>query len=265
MRFGVIADIHGNLPALEAVVAALERLGVDGYICLGDIVGYGPFPNACVEVVAGLGATTVAGNHDLIATGALTEATSSSLAQETLLWTRDVLVESSRAYLASLPLTARVGAAIAASHGAIDDPTHYVRSSEDAERELGRLATLWPGADTLLLGHTHQSVAYTQAVGTRLYLTTGAIAVDRGRRTLMNPGSVGQPREWSAAARALWLDGEAGTARFVAVDYDARAVRAELRRQGLPGGALHLRPPPWRAAVVKRLHRRWQERRTRQE
>jgi predicted phosphodiesterase len=261
MRFGVIADIHGNLPALEAVVSALEQMGVDGYICLGDIVGYGPFPDACVEFVAGLRATTVAGNHDLIAAGRLADAGCSNLALDTLRWTREVLGESNRAYLGALPLTALVGDSIAVGHGSLDDPTRYVRRSVDAERELGRLASLWPDANTLLLGHTHESVAYTEGDGTQLFLGTGAVDVDRGRRTLLNPGSVGQPRQWSAAARALWLDPEAGTARFVATGYDAGAVRAELRRQGLPAGALHLRPSPWKIAAVKRVHRRWMERR----
>jgi predicted phosphodiesterase len=259
MRFGVIADIHGNLPALEAVVSALERMGVDGYICLGDIVGYGPFPDACIEAIVGLHATTVAGNHDLIAVGRLADSGCSRLAVATLRWTRDVLDESSRAYLGALPLTARVGDSIAVAHGSLDDPTRYVHRSADAARELRGLASLWPEADTLLLGHTHESAAYTQGGGTRLLLSTGAVNVDRGHRTLLNPGSVGQSRQWSAAARALWLDDEAGIACFLAVDYDARPVRAELRRHGLPAGALHLRPPPWRSAPVKRLHRRWVE------
>ncbi len=261
MRFGVIADIHGNLPALESVVAALERIGVDGYICLGDIVGYGPFPDACVELVAGLGATTVAGNHDLIAAGRLADADCSNLALETLRWTRRVLGESSRDYLGALPLTALVSDSIAVGHGSLDDPTRYVRRSADAARELGRLASLWPQADTLLLGHTHENAAYTEGEGTRLFLRSGAVDIGRGRRTLLNPGSVGQPRPWSPAARALWLDQDAGTARFVATSYDAEFVRAELRRQGLPAGALHRRPPPWKIAAVKRVHRRCAERR----
>jgi predicted phosphodiesterase len=262
MRFGVIADIHGNLPALQAVVSTLEQMGVDGYICLGDIVGYGPFPDACVELVASLRATTVAGNHDLMAVGRLADAGCSSLALETLRWTRDVLGESSRTYLGALPLTTRVGDSIAVGHGSLDDPTRYVRRSADAERELGRLASLWPDVDTLLLGHTHECVAYAEGEGTQLFLGAGTVDVEGKRRMLLNPGSVGQPRQWSAAARALWLEPEAGTARFVATGYDAGAVRAELRRQGLPAGALHLRPPLWKIAAVKRVHRRWMEHRS---
>ena len=84
MRYGVIADVHGNLPALEAVLDALQRIGVDAYACAGDLVGYGPEPNECVETVRKLGAATVAGNHDLIALGALSEDRCERLARESL-------------------------------------------------------------------------------------------------------------------------------------------------------------------------------------
>src|SRR4051794_17709320 len=109
MRLGVIADVHGNLPALEATVAALERMGVDRYACLGDIVGYGPFPVECVELIAGLDALAVAGNHDLIATGRLEGVTVSALAARTLGWTAEILDDRSRAYLRALPLAREVG------------------------------------------------------------------------------------------------------------------------------------------------------------
>jgi predicted phosphodiesterase len=263
VRLGVIADIHGNLPALEAVVAALERIGVDGYACLGDIVGYGPFPGECVALISGLGAVAVAGNHDLLASGLLEGATVSGLAATTLRWTAEALDDRSRDYLRELPWVLELAPAIVMAHGSLTDPSRYVRRSSDAEGELDRCERLHPVADTLLLGHTHESLAYRAHHGTVLFLGTGAVRLPAGARHLLNPGSVGQSRQWSRAARALWLDVDHGLARFIAVDYPAGVVRAELRRHGLPSRALHMRPPPWRAATLKRLHRRHLESRTR--
>src|SRR5688572_30513028 len=103
MRLGVIADIHGNLHALEAAFATLNREGVDGYVCLGDLVGYGAFPNECVERVAETGAVCVAGNHDLIALGRLPDDQCIPLARHSLEWTSRQLTPASRDYLSRLP------------------------------------------------------------------------------------------------------------------------------------------------------------------
>jgi predicted phosphodiesterase len=263
VRLGVIADVHANLPALEAAVAALERIGVDRYVCLGDIVGYGPFPDACVRLITQLGAATVAGNHDLIATGRLPGAVISELAASTLRWTAEVLDERSRDYLGALPLVLAVEPKVVIAHGSLADPSVYVRRAGDAERELGRLRETHPGAELLLLGHTHESLAHRAGGATMLFLRPGEVRLNAGIRHLLNPGSVGQSRQWSRAARALWVDLDEGIARFLAVDYSARAARSELRRLGLPREGLHWRPPPWRSGPVKRLHRRWLEARMR--
>src|SRR4051795_6579846 len=99
MRLGLIADVHGNLPALEAALAVLERERLDGYLCAGDLVGYGPHPNQVVERVRALGAPCVAGNHDLMALDRLPADRADELARETLAWTRDQLTDDSREYL----------------------------------------------------------------------------------------------------------------------------------------------------------------------
>src|SRR3954453_519788 len=99
MRWGVIADIHSNLHALEAVLAALERAGVERYVCAGDLVGYGPRPNECVERVAALDAVVVAGNHDLVAIGRLSAEGLGPLPAQTVQWTASVLAADSCAWL----------------------------------------------------------------------------------------------------------------------------------------------------------------------
>jgi len=241
VRYGVIADIHGNLPALQAALRALRRLGVDRYACAGDLVGYGPFPNECVETVAALDPLCVAGNHDLIAIGRLTDANCIALARESLRWTRRVLRDDVRAYLESLPL--RVDAeSLVLAHGSLEDPEEYTTGPEQADRQLAAVAQTRPDARALVLGHTHRSWAYTQRAG--------PIAARRSVRLgddgplLLNPGAVGQAREVRVRARFLVVDLECGEAEFRSVPYDVAACRGGLRRAGLPERSYHLPPKP---------------------
>ena len=159
MRYGVIADIHGNAQALEAVTAELDRIGVDRYLCAGDLVGYGAQPNECVEMVARLEPICVAGNHDLMALGELSEEGCVRLARRTMRWTREVLSEDARAYLASLPRRAEAAGGVVIAHGSLDDPEQYVFRVDQATAQLGRLAREHPGAQVLIVGHTHLAFA----------------------------------------------------------------------------------------------------------
>src|SRR5687768_10874280 len=103
-RYGVLADVHANLPALRAVVAELRRRDARELLVAGDLVGYGPHPDECVALLAELGARAVAGNHDLMVLGRLADAHCSTLARSTLDWTREVIGAQTRAYLAGLPV-----------------------------------------------------------------------------------------------------------------------------------------------------------------
>src|SRR5215210_643586 len=144
MRLGLIADVHGNLHALDRVLERLAPERVDAYVCAGDLVGYGPYPNECVERVSALGATCVAGNHDLIATGRLHPEGIGTLARATLGWTAHELRPETADLLHGLPLTSRVGPVLVA-HGSLDDPSLYV-TPERAAHELGRLQRRRPAA-----------------------------------------------------------------------------------------------------------------------
>jgi putative phosphoesterase len=227
MRYGVVADIHANIHALEAVLAALERRGVERYVCAGDLLGYGPRPNECVERVAGLDAVVVAGNHDLVAIGRLPADGLGPLPARTLEWTASVLAPASRTWLEDLPLRASTDDGIVVAHGSLDDPTEYVR-------DCGVLSGLGRDDRGLILGHTHEPLE-CEADGRRLF----------------NPGSVGQSRERRPVARALVLDGETLEGEFLALDYDVDATRSELRAAGLPAAACHLAP-----GRIARLRRR---------
>jgi predicted phosphodiesterase len=252
VRYGVLADIHGNLPALEEALARLRRLGVDRYLVAGDLVGYGPFPNECVAAVAELGGTTVAGNHDLIALGRLSDERCIPLARRSLAWTREVLSDDSKAYLDGLPLRAEADGVVLA-HGSLDDPAEYTLRAEQAAAQLARLEREAPNTRVLVLAHTHRRWISNGSSDGRPR-RAAVLQLGTSPRWVINPGAVGQSRELEVRASFAILDLEALTATFEAVPYDTRRVRDELRRNGLDPRSYHLRPSPVRRA--RRLMRK---------
>jgi predicted phosphodiesterase len=230
MRVAVISDIHANLHALEAIAEAIDREAPDAVWCLGDLVGYGPEPNACCAWAAERTELCLAGNHDLGVLGTLDLADFSPDAEAAASWTRTVLDESARAYLTALRSCAeRLGVGL--FHASPRDPVwEYVltwEAARDAIRDSDRAVTL--------VGHSHVPLAIVDgsgrigghaAGGTQIDLSTG--------RWLLNPGSVGQPRDGDPNAAWLLLDLGARRASFRRVPYDVARTQAEIRDRGLP-------------------------------
>jgi predicted phosphodiesterase len=238
MRYGVAGDVHGNLHALHAVLEALRGAGAERILCPGDVVGYGPQPDACAELLADSGALVVAGNHDLMAIGELPIDGTSGIVRETIEWTRAAISDSTRAWLGSLPLELRTDDGVLVTHAALGDPTRYVRDAPAALAQLVELTAHDPDARGLLIGHTHHPMSESAPDG----------------RWLLNAGSVGQSREARPVARALVFDPVAGarSAQFLTLEYDVRATRRELRAAGLPARACHL-GPGWIARARRRV------------
>lgn len=248
--FGVMADIHANIHALEAVLAVLRRAGVNGYVCAGDLVGYGAFPNECVERVAGLGAACVAGNHDLIAIDRLSGEGSGALAARSLEWTRGRLRADTREYLSGLPSRVVLEGGGMVAHGSFDDPRSYIHAGPDARRQLKRLEGQLPAARVLVLGHTHRAMAYARFGGARRIHPGRPISIARDGPDLLNPGSVGQSRERALRASCMVLDLERLEATFHVVPYDVESARAALLSEGLDGRSLQLVPSTPRRLVA---------------
>jgi predicted phosphodiesterase len=257
VRYGILADVHGNLHALRAVLRELERAGVDRLLLAGDLVGYGPQPNECVELVAELDAVCVAGNHDLIALGALPDERCIRLARDSLRWTRTVLTPAAREFLAGLPLQAQAPGGVVVAHGSLDDPQEYTTRPQQADRQL---AALPAGARLLVVGHTHRPWAYGARSGS--LPSRGTVPFYDDPAVLLNPGAVGQSRELRARARCAVLDLQRGSALFLAVPYDVDRCREDLRRLGLSPRGCHLRPSVLGAGrrAVRRLAERAQRR-----
>ena len=243
MRYGVVSDIHGNLPALQATVRHLRDAGADSWLCAGDVVGYGPQPNECVEMLVGLGAVCVAGNHELALLHRLPEDCVGALAAATLRWSRTVLGRDALEFLAALPQVVEVDGLVL-THGSLADPTEYVSSRRTASLQLQRLAESWPAARVLVVGHTHRSRAHGEHRGA--LRARRELVLDQHQRFLLNPGSVGQSRQWERRprTRSMLLDTGRGQATFFALDYDVDATLALLRSLGFPRTCVqHARHP----------------------
>jgi predicted phosphodiesterase len=242
MRYGVISDVHGNLPALEAALAALDHAGIDRILCPGDLVGYGPRPNECVARIASLDPPplVVAGNHDLMAVGRLAADRLGPLPRRTLEWTWEVLEREARRYLEALPTIAATTDGATVAHGSLSDPAEYVHDCAAAREQLSLLERHDPAARLLIIGHTHHPLAC--AARAEVEARGDAELSPAAGPWLLNAGSVGQSRERRAVARTLVIDTDAALASFLELQYDADAVKRQLRAAGLPEHACHLKP-----------------------
>jgi predicted phosphodiesterase len=231
MRVAVVSDIHANLHALEAVLVAIDADPVDELWCLGDLVGYGPKPNECCAIVQARAAVCLAGNHDLAVRGTIDLVEFSGDAGTAAAWTREVLANEARAFLDGLePAGKAAGAAL--FHGSARDPVwEYVLSDEAAVTTF--MLTEEP---LVLVGHSHAALQ----VALREEVLEGGLAPDgtefelADARWLLNPGSVGQPRDGDPHAAYLLLDLDAQRASFRRVAYDIDRTQSEMRAVGLP-------------------------------
>jgi predicted phosphodiesterase len=243
MRILVISDIHGNLAALDAVLNK-SRGDWDQVYCLGDITGYGPDPKECIKKTAECASAILGGNHDLAASRVLAMDDFASHARRAMECTRPRLSDGDRAWLARLPLTKTAGE-IRLSHGSPEDPLWgYIFSRQDAVSAFASFSE-----KVCFFGHTHLSSYFIEhRAGTEISCGAGygedgfSINTGEGRcRFLLNPGSVGFPRDEEdahnskrfhrAAARYAFFDTETGIWQFRRVFYDFRATAARMTWQ----------------------------------
>ena len=229
MRVAVLSDIHANLVALDAVLASVGS--VDAVWHLGDVVGYGPDPDGVIDRLSAIDAVGVAGNHDLAALGGSEIDWFNPDARAAMEWTRARLGDASRAWLASLPRT-RVEGELTLVHGSPRDPVwEYVTSIPVARANLAALETPFG-----LHGHTHHPMAWAERDGRIDAIAPGPGSTFRldGGSALLNPGSVGQPRDGDVTASWLEIDTEARLATWRRAAYDIEAVRTAMLDAGLP-------------------------------
>jgi predicted phosphodiesterase len=232
LRIAVISDIHGNWHALEAVLADIDREQVGEVWCLGDVVGYGPQPNRCIEETRPRVAICLLGNHDLGVRGEADLAAFSPDAATVARWTMAELEPDNLEYLKRLePQGERSGVQL--FHASPRDPVWEYVLSEPVVRTALELTT----SQLVLVGHSHVPIALQlsgdDALAGGLAKGGSELELVEGR-WLLNPGSVGQPRDGDPRAAYLLLDLDPMHAHFRRVPYDVEATQAEIRAAGLP-------------------------------
>jgi diadenosine tetraphosphatase ApaH/serine/threonine PP2A family protein phosphatase len=231
MRVAVVSDIHGNLHALEAVLSAVDALEPDELWCLGDIVGYGPRPNECCRAVRERASVCLVGNHDLGVLGTIDLAEFSGEAATAAYWTRSILDDDARSFLTGLRSSAEAQGLELYHASPLDPVWEYVLTEEAAHAALD--ATKAPA---VLVGHSHVALALTPENGEIAggLAPDGASAEFGERRFLLNPGSVGQPRDGDPRAAFLLLDLASRRAEFHRVEYPIEQTQREIADAGLP-------------------------------
>ena len=231
MRYAILADIHANLTAFEAVLCDIEKQGgVAGIWCLGDIVGYGPDPSECIALLRGKNHLCVAGNHDWAAIGKLEMSEFNPDAAAACRWTASQLSPEDVNYLDSLPITVRRND-FTIVHGSPREPIwEYILSASMAYANLGHFDTAY-----CLVGHSHLPVVFEDAGDTAVVRgipTTLKLGI---ARLIINPGSVGQPRDGDPRASYAIYNHDERTICHRRVPYNIEETQERMVQKDLPG------------------------------
>ncbi len=237
MRRLLVSDIHANMEAIDACLVRAGEAGFDSVICCGDIVGYGPEPNDAVEKLRDLEAVTIRGNHDRVACG-LDEPTGfNPHAKAAAFWTRDTLTENNHAYLRALPvgpLEIENGAQLV--HGAVTDEDDYIMSESHAAESFALTET-----HLTFFGHSHHPAVYTcdrsgNIVEELRKDTQDSVTtyLRNDMRYLVNPGSVGQPRDGDTRSAFLIWDSDDLRLEFYRAEYPIKVTQEKMEKVGLP-------------------------------
>ncbi len=235
MRFLIVSDLHANLEALDAVLADAQSAAYEAVLCLGDVVGYGPNPNEvtswarnCVDVI-------IRGNHDKACSGLETYEGFNRAARFSAQWTQQQLTKEHREWLFDLAQGPVPVEDFELVHGSPDDEDRYLFQSAEVDQTLLRA-----GNPLTFFGHTHVQGGFTACMAgsafeiEHLVGAPETVTVTDGRKFLINPGSVGQPRDGDSRAGYCLYDSIAHVAEYRRVAYDIRAVQEKILAAGLP-------------------------------
>ena len=238
MRCAIISDIHSNREALESVLAEIDRQGVETVLCLGDIVGYNADPEACVELVLDRAAATIRGNHDKAVAGLMDLDWFNPAAREAALWNRGALRGGALDRVRRLPQgPISFGTSIVLCHGSPVDEDEYLLPGAPLLDALRFLDEKMPEARLCFHGHTHMPLAWSrdrEGRPARKEDMTRPVELDPDRVYLLNPGSVGQPRDGNSRASFGILDTGRGTFTYTRVAYAFRETQQKILAAGLP-------------------------------
>lgn len=233
MRYAVFSDIHSNLEALNAALGYYKKESVDSYICCGDIVGYGPDPKECIELIAALpDITAVMGNHDAAVCGFKDIRWFHEQAKEVIIWTEKQLAEKDTKYLCGLPRKASIND-MTVVHGSPSEPINEYLLTVAQMKENLKLFT----EQICLVGHTHAPFIFAGSKKESELLEVKGdlkIILETGKRYIINPGSVGQPRDSNPLASCAIYDTAKREFGFVRLKYDIKTTQRKMASKKLP-------------------------------
>jgi diadenosine tetraphosphatase ApaH/serine/threonine PP2A family protein phosphatase len=236
MRVAILTDIHSNMPALEAVLVAIDDAGLERRWCLGDVVGYGAQPDECARIVAESCELSLVGNHDLAVTGEIDTDVFSASAAAAVEWTRENAARETIDFLKRLK-PENSDHEVGLYHASPRDPVWEYVLAVDQARECMEEQS----ARVSFIGHSHVALWFSDGPGSGRVGDAGGGQAERGleldvsaKRWLLNPGSVGQPRDGDPRAAWLELDTEAWKVRYHRVSYDIDRAAEAIREAGLP-------------------------------
>lgn len=252
-RYGIIADVHGNLEALSAVLADLDALQVATIVCLGDVVGYNADPDACAAILAGRGIPSIAGNHDLIALRRLGLSRCSNKAAFALRRTRRAIGATTRRYLEALPAQLILDDRLLLVHGGIGDVQMYLRRADQVADNAKRLRAAHPGIEVCFFGHTHEPALFAcdGEGNAEMVSAQERVRLDSSRLWFVNPGSVDASRKRAhKLAEYALFDPSSRELELRRVPYDDGATEEKAARGGY-------RIDPWTDRYYTLRRRGW--------
>ena len=238
MLCAIISDIHSNQEALEAVLSAIDSLPVDALYCLGDLVGYNADPDTCVDMILSRANAVIRGNHDKAVSGLLNLDWFNRSAREAALWTRKVILPATLPKVRKLPEgPMELEDGVLLCHGTPYDEDAYLMDADSAKKSFAHMDERYPGARFCLHGHTHHprvAVRTTRRNTPELLPDRDEFDLVPDAAYLINPGSVGQPRDGITGASFGILDTTRLVYRNIRVAYDVRQTQGKIFGAGLP-------------------------------
>lgn len=230
MRIAILADIHSNLEALEAVLGALGRTRIDRYVCVGDVVGYGADPSPCIARIRELCDVAVAGNHDWAVADRLSMEFFNAYAREAIVWTRKQLSADEIAWLRDRPIRQDLDQIATLVHSTLHNPAafDYLLTSYDAHLSMEVLEL-----PLCFVGHSHIPITFMQKGGLG-FTFADVIDLSKVDRAIVNPGSIGQPRDENPAAAYAIFDTAKRKVTLHRVAYDVASAARKIEKAGLP-------------------------------
>ena len=235
MRYLIFTDIHGNLESYLALLKFIQRRKIDYYIFLGDLVGYGASPNEIIQKVRALKPLSIIrGNHDKAVCGLDSVQTFNPIAASAIHWTADNILKKNMDFLCRLKMGPQIiHDNIMICHGAPFDEDHYVFGEFDAAESFEHITT-----PICFFGHTHFPFVYSEkdhlVEGTFLTGNSNEIKLEKGVKYLINPGSVGQPRDRNPLAACAIYDSKTRKVKFYRMEYDIEEAQRKILKEGLP-------------------------------